>query len=130
MTDSLWISSTKDKQYPSLEQSIDTEICIVGGGMAGIYTAYLLAYEGLNVTLLEGKDSLINGTTGYSTGKLTIQHGDGYSKLLEQFSVEEVKTYVNANRNAIEHVLKIASPSSYQTKNSTLYATTKEGEKN
>lgn len=129
MKESLWISSSKDHPYPSLEQSIDTEICIVGGGMAGIYTAYLLAYEGIEVTLLEGRDSLIRGTTGSSTGKLTIQHGDGYSKLLEQFSVEEVKTYVKANKSAIEHALKIAPSSCYQTKNSTLYATTKDGEK-
>lgn len=129
VTQSIWLSSSKDNNYESLKQSIDTEICIVGGGISGIYTAYLLTFEGLNVTLLEGRESLVNGTTGYSTGKLTIQHGDGYSKLLEQFSLEEIKVYVQANQKAIENALKVASPSSYNQVNSTLYATTNEGKK-
>ena len=129
MTKSIWLSNNVNKTYQSLSESKNTDICIVGGGITGIYTAYLLAFEGLNVTLLEAHDSLANQTTGYSTGKLTIQHGETYQKLLKHLPLHHVKTYMQANQTAIENALKVASPSSVQTVDSCLYATTKEGKK-
>ena len=129
MQKSIWLANNENKQYQPLNNSIKTDICIVGGGITGIYTAYLLAYEGLNVTLLEAHDSLANQTTGYSTGKLTIQHGETYQNLLKHLPLHHVKTYMQANQKAIENALKVASSSSVQMVDSILYATTKDGKK-
>ena len=38
---------------PSLEGSVDTDVCVVGGGIAGCSTALHLAERGMRVVLLE-----------------------------------------------------------------------------
>ncbi len=52
---SYWIESIKGKkkEFPSLEQDENTDVCIIGGGLTGISTAYYLSKAGLKVVLLE-----------------------------------------------------------------------------
>ena len=61
---SLWIDSVKniEKSYNSLDKDINCDVCIVGGGITGISTAYLLAKAGFKVCILE-KDKLAHHTT-------------------------------------------------------------------
>lgn len=40
-TSSYWLDSVKETEYPSLQEDIKTDVVIVGGGMAGITTAFL-----------------------------------------------------------------------------------------
>lgn len=75
MQNSLWLKDVESLSLPTLSKSLDCDVCIVGGGLTGIYTAYLLAKKGINVILLEAKPSVALGTTSHSTGKLTPQHG-------------------------------------------------------
>ena len=44
---SYWIESTKNEKrnYPRFKESLSTEVCIIGGGLTGITTAYYLAKE-------------------------------------------------------------------------------------
>ena len=52
---SYWIESTKNEKrnYPRLKESLSTEVCIIGGGITGITTAYYLAKEGRKVIYLK-----------------------------------------------------------------------------
>ncbi len=61
---SLWIDSVKDikKNYDSLDKDICVDVCIVGGGITGISTAYLLSKAGLKVCVLE-KDKIAHHAT-------------------------------------------------------------------
>lgn len=61
---SYWIDSTKDNHinFDSLNKDIITDVCIVGGGITGISTAYELAKNGLRVCVLE-KDKIAHNTT-------------------------------------------------------------------
>ncbi|MDN4495446.1 FAD-dependent oxidoreductase [Ureibacillus aquaedulcis] len=127
MQNSLWLKNVETPSLSNLSTSLDCDVCIVGGGLSGIYTAYLLAKKGVNVVLLEAKPSLAIGTTGHSTGKLTPQHGVVYSKLLKYFSTEDVYTYYEANKNAIESALQAAAEDSFKRVDSYLYATTVSG---
>ena len=77
---SYWISSTSDTNYPSLNQDINVDLLIVGGGMAGLSCAYQLMAAGLNIAIIES-DKIIKGTTGYTTAKITSQHGLIYDKI-------------------------------------------------
>ncbi|QCR34007.1 FAD-dependent oxidoreductase [Lysinibacillus sp. SGAir0095] len=124
MQNSLWLKDVEIPTFSTLSNSLDCDVCIVGGGLSGIYTAYLLAKKGMKVVLLEAKPAFAIGTTGHSTGKLTPQHGVVYSKLLKYFSAEDVFTYYEANRNAIESALQVASEDSFERVDSYLYATT------
>ena len=45
---SYWINSEKNKEkYNKVEKNIETDICIIGGGITGISTAYYLTKENL-----------------------------------------------------------------------------------
>ena len=46
---SIWADSEEDSPYSAIPDDAMTDVCIVGAGIAGITTAYLLAREGLSV---------------------------------------------------------------------------------
>lgn len=52
---SYWINSTKETQatFPKLEGDRKVDVCIIGGGLTGLTTAYYLSKTNLNVALLE-----------------------------------------------------------------------------
>lgn len=98
---SLWLENLKRKKYPKLEKKISVDVAIVGGGIAGINTAYLLKKQGYSVAIIE-KGKIGHGITLCTTAKITYAHGLIYSYLLKKFSFKKAKQYVNANRFAIE----------------------------
>nr|WP_106781635.1 FAD-dependent oxidoreductase [Lysinibacillus timonensis] len=127
MQNSLWLDGIENLSLNKLSTSMNCDVCIVGGGLTGIYTAYLLAKKGVNVVLLEGNSSVGIATTGHSTGKLTPQHDAVFYKLLNSFTKEQTRTYYDANQNAIESALQNANVDIYQRADSYLYATTDQG---
>lgn len=119
---SLWLSEKQEVSAPSIQRSITCDICIIGGGISGIYSAYLLAKQGFSVVLIEALSQFAHGTTAYSTGKLTAQHNLIYSKL----SLEDARIYYQANQQAIERVQQL-NPTSLTSATSFLYTTTQQG---
>lgn len=101
MKQPLWLEGFTPMSTVPLTASTSCDICIIGGGLSGIYTAYLLAQQGFDVVLVEAQSTIAQGVTSYSTGKLTPQHNVIYSKLTES----DGKTYYNANHMAIEAAL-------------------------
>ncbi|MCJ7841186.1 FAD-dependent oxidoreductase [Lederbergia sp. NSJ-179] len=101
--ESWWIHSTKMPDFPILEEDMNVEAAIVGGGITGITTAYLLAKEGIQVALFEA-NSLFNGTTGHTTAKITAQHALIYKELIQHFGEDKAKLYYQANQNAMNQM--------------------------
>ncbi|MGM0901475.1 MAG: FAD-dependent oxidoreductase [Bacillota bacterium] len=89
--------------FPKLTEDINTEVAIIGGGMTGITSAYLLAKEGKKVVLLEA-GRILNGTTGHTTAKVTTQHGVVYDELISHFGKEQTQAYYQANAEALQFV--------------------------
>src|SRR5699024_6827871 len=96
---SYWQSSTEIPSFPQLEENIQTDIGIVGGGITGITLAYLLSEEGFSVTLIEGS-KLFSSTTGNTTAKITTQHGLIYDELINHYGIDGAKLYFDANDRA------------------------------
>ena len=103
---SYWNECENFIEYPKLNKDINADVCIIGGGLTGIQTAYMLANKGIKVVLLE-KDRLCSCTTGGSTGKITSQHGLIYKYLKDLNGKEFAKKYYEANEEAKENILKI-----------------------
>ncbi len=98
-----WIASTEETNYPKLDQDIEVEVAIIGGGIVGITCAYLLKSEGVKVAVIEA-DRILQGTTGHSTAKITSQHGLIYARLKNQVGEELAQQYADANEQAIRLV--------------------------
>lgn len=102
-----WIASTTPTDHPVLNEDIDVDVVIIGGGLVGISCAYLLQKEGLKIAVLEA-NHIAQGTTGHTTAKITSQHELIYSKIQSKMGVELAKQYAVANESAIHEIKKIA----------------------
>ncbi len=62
MKNSYWIDSVSLPDFPELKHNLITDVCIVGGGITGLSTAYYLTKQGYQVCVLE-KDRLAHHAT-------------------------------------------------------------------
>lgn len=98
-----WIVSTKDTDYPKLNEDIQVDVAIVGGGITGITSAFLLKKEGFKVAVIEA-DHIAKATTGHTTAKITSQHGLIYDQIKTDMGEEKARQYANANESAIHFI--------------------------
>src|SRR5690554_1048061 len=97
---SYWLESTSGPRFPVLDRDISVDVAVVGGGLAGISTAWFLKNEGLRVAVLEA-DRVCQGTTGHSTAKITSQHSLIYAHIQEKFGWELAQQYADANETVV-----------------------------
>lgn len=121
--ESVWQANTKLPQFPKLDKDIKTDVLIIGGGMAGILTAYFLHQNGVKYVLVE-KDRICSGTTKNTTAKITFQHGLIYQKILKNSGVEVARKYLNANKTAFEKYAKMCHniECNYEIKDNYVYS--------
>ena len=100
---SYWLDSTSETNYPTLEKDIKVDIAIIGGGITGITTAFLLKNEGFKIALIEA-DKIAQGTSGHTTAYVTSQHDIIYSDLIKRMGIEKAKQYADANEGAIDFI--------------------------
>lgn len=94
--ESIW-SKTKDMpEYPALSGDVTTEAAVIGGGLAGILTAYYLQQRGIKTIVLEA-DRIGSGQTKNTIAKITAQHNLIYHKLIQDFGEEKAKQYAFEN---------------------------------
>lgn len=89
--------------FNKLIQDTEVDVAIVGGGITGITTGYLLAKEGVKVAIIEA-GRILNGTTGHTTAKITAQHGLIYDELISHLGEEKAKLYYDAQMDALSFV--------------------------
>ena len=123
MINSVWPNDMTMPQFPSLDHDLNTDVLIVGGGMAGLLCAYELAQKGIDYTLIEA-DRICSGVTRNTTAKLTSQHGLIYEKLIRMHGLENARRYWEANEAAIKEYGMLAESidCDYQIMDNYIYA--------
>lgn len=121
---SLWNETVTRHEFPTLESDVETDVLIMGGGIAGILTAYFLQQNDVPYVLVE-KDRICGGTTGNTTAKITFQHGLCYHKMLQSSGLERADMYLQANRMAFGKYAALCREidCGYEIKNNYVYAT-------
>ena len=105
---SYWVDSSGKTNFPKLDSNLSTDVCIIGGGITGIATAYMLKDSGLKITLLEASEVGM-GVTANTTAKITSQHSLFYDYLIKSFGFDTAKKYLDSNEeaiNIIENIVK------------------------
>ncbi len=105
-TKSLWTGTTPQTDFKPLEQDIDTDVLIIGGGITGITAALLLQEQGKKVTIIE-QNRLVQDVTGNTTAKLTSQHGFIYHGLAINYGIQVAQAYGQSNQQAIGQIASI-----------------------
>lgn len=104
--ESIWTQTCEIDQRKTLPGHIETEIAVIGAGMAGILTAYQLQKAGKQVVVLEG-NRIASGQTRNTTAKITSQHGMIYHSMIKSMGEDKARQYAMANELALEEYRRI-----------------------
>lgn len=112
---SYWIDSTKEleKKHPKVSKDINVDVCIIGGGLVGITSAYFLSDSNLKVAIIE-RNKICHHVSGHSTAKITSQHNLFYDYLINSQGKDFAKGYLDANQEAVERNKKYHSKRKYK----------------
>ena len=98
---SIWKINVENTKLPSLNNDIVCDILIIGGGMAGLSTAYFLKDCDKNIVLID-KDKCCEGASSKNTGKLTFMQELIYHKIEKNYSTKDALLYLNSQKEAIK----------------------------
>jgi glycine/D-amino acid oxidase-like deaminating enzyme/nitrite reductase/ring-hydroxylating ferredoxin subunit len=100
---SLWIATTPETNFPRMAGDISVDVAVLGGGIAGIATAFQLKQHGLTVAVIEA-GRVVKSITGNTTAKITSLHALIYDYLIKQFGENGAHAYADAQQAAIEEI--------------------------
>ena len=107
--DSIWTRGIQRKARTPLPGDWKIHTVVIGGGMAGILTAWMLQNEGVPVAVLES-DQVGSGQTSGTTAKVTSQHHLIYDRLEKSSGAKTASQYARFNEEAIEAYEEIQRP--------------------
>ncbi|MBQ3528892.1 MAG: FAD-dependent oxidoreductase [Oscillospiraceae bacterium] len=77
--DSIWVQDMPRVQFDTAKENINTDVLIIGGGIAGILCKYKLKNAGIDCTLVEATE-ICSGITKNTTAKITLGHGSRFTE--------------------------------------------------
>lgn len=77
---SIWSATASISSAPALNKNVRADVCVVGAGIAGLTTAYLLASEGKSVVVVE-KNKVGQGETSHTSAHLSNEIDASYRKI-------------------------------------------------
>lgn len=103
IADSCWNAASQPGNFPPLDRDLEVDVCVVGGGMAGITAAVLLRRLGRSVCVLEARQVGAQ-VTGRSNAKITALHGLIYDEMIRAYGRDDAQVYANAQKAAIARI--------------------------
>lgn len=103
MTTSIWDITGNQKAYPVLEQDIETEVLVIGGGISGLMAARYLQKRGKEVCLVEAR-RIGAGVTGHTTSHLTTAVDARYYFIRDRIGEDAARQLAEAAKEAIRLV--------------------------
>lgn len=100
-TTSLWHATSGDLERAPLSAASRADVCVVGAGIAGMMTAYLLTRAGRRVIVLDD-GPIGGGDTGRTTAHLSDALDDSYRVLERLHGTEGARLAAESHRAAIE----------------------------
>lgn len=103
----LWKETAEMPTFGQLKGDRETDVLIIGGGIAGLLCAHMLQENGVDYILTEA-NAIGGGTSGGTTAVLTAQHGNIYTKLTGRYGKAVARGYLEANLQAVEKYRELA----------------------
>ena len=101
-------SSPKFTEQQALSENLNTDICIVGGGLTGISAALNLADQGYDVCIVEA-NKIGSGASGRNGGQLGIGMRKDQMYLENKFGFEKAEFFWNVGLDAVKNVTNLIS---------------------
>lgn len=103
---SIWKKERKKIPDTNVIPGQNADVIIVGAGLAGILTAWLLKEKGIRPLVLEA-ETIGSGQTGNTTAKVTSQHGLIYDRLIRSVGLSRALQYAQANEWAVGNYARL-----------------------
>ncbi len=120
---SVWERDVPRVHFDAPETDRDTDVLIIGGGIAGLLCARKLADAGVDCMLVEAS-KICGGITRDTTAKITVGHGLLYDKLIRRFGEDTARLYLEAQIRAGEEYHKLCRDThcDYEIRDSYVYS--------
>src|SRR5437763_5048797 len=105
---SVWMATADTPSAPLLDADQSADVCIVGAGIAGLTTAYLLTRAGRRVVILDDGPTG-GGMTARTTAHLTNALDDRFYELERLFGEEGARLAAESHTAAIDKVEEIVN---------------------
>src|SRR5690606_32083416 len=102
---SLWLATESAPQFPALANDTQADVCVVGAGIGGLTTAYLLACAGKQVIVIDAI-GIGAGETGRTTAHF-FPPDEWYASLEDSFGSERAAQISASFREATDLVESI-----------------------
>ena len=93
-------------EYPELGSNVHVDVCVIGAGIAGLSTAYMLTQAGKSVVVLDD-GPVAGGMTQMTTGHLVNMHDDRYFELEKLHGAEGARLAAESHTAALERIQAI-----------------------
>src|ERR1043166_2965452 len=100
VTKSIWTEGVNVPKYPPPRGQLRADVCVVGAGIAGVTTAYLLAREGKNVIVAD-EGEVGSGQTGRTSAHLASVIDDRFEEL-EKLGPDVARVQYESHAAAID----------------------------
>jgi glycine/D-amino acid oxidase-like deaminating enzyme/nitrite reductase/ring-hydroxylating ferredoxin subunit len=107
-TTSVWMATAEVTGEPALNQNLTADVCIVGAGMAGLTTAYLLQKAGQSVVVIDD-GPITGGETCRTTAHLSNAFDDRYYEVERLHGLRASQLTAESHTAAIDQIEKIAA---------------------
>lgn len=104
---SAWLADAEPPGFPALSRDEKADVCIIGGGIAGLTAAYMLLQEGRCVVVLEDGE-IASGMTRMTTAHLSSALDDRYRELERLRGAAVVRMAAESHGEAIARIQAIA----------------------
>ncbi len=120
---SIWEKEVPIVSFDALKDNRNTDVLIIGGGIAGVLCAYELKKAGVDCILVEANE-ICSGITKNTTAKITLQHGLIYDKMIRRYGNEKAQLYVEAQKKACSKYARICDKidCDYEKRDSYVYS--------
>ncbi len=95
-------------EYPVLDQDVDCDFLIVGGGMSGAMMAYQLAARHRNIVLID-KRNIGGGSTAANTGLLQSSNDKSLTSMIHTFGEEIGVAFYKKCEQSIRQIREICA---------------------
>jgi glycine/D-amino acid oxidase-like deaminating enzyme/nitrite reductase/ring-hydroxylating ferredoxin subunit len=105
---SWWLARTPPPELTPLAEDLDTDVVVVGGGMAGLCTAWCLSSAGREVVVLDaGRIGM--GVSGHTTAKVSALHDTRYASLATRMGTAAASAYARSQSGAVDAIERICA---------------------
>ena len=98
-----WLDTIERPSFPSLPGDTTADVLVIGGGIAGITTAYCLTKAGRKIMLIEDGE-LFSGETGRTTAHVVNALDDFYHEIIRMHGLDKAKLAADSHTAAIRFV--------------------------